>query len=58
MQTIGARVKAAREKRGMKQAELEKWRVFIPYRAPIARERHPRVYKHFQDLFGEDVDPH
>jgi hypothetical protein len=40
------------------QAELEKWRVFIPYRVPIDKARHARIFQEFQDLFSGDVDPH
>jgi hypothetical protein len=40
------------------QAQLEKWRVFIPYRQPIAREQHADVFRWFQDLFLGDVDSH
>jgi hypothetical protein len=39
-------------------AELEKWRVFIPYREPIAKEQHPGVFRWFQQLFLDDVDTH
>ena len=40
------------------QAEHEKLRAFIPYREPIAKEQHTRVYEWFQNRFGGDVDPH
>lgn len=40
------------------QAGLEKWRVFLPYREPIARGQHASVFQWFQDLFHGDVDPH
>jgi Family of unknown function (DUF5906)/Primase C terminal 2 (PriCT-2) len=34
----------------------ERWRVFIPYANPIAKERHRDVYGHFQDIFSGDLD--
>ena len=40
------------------QEDLEKWRVLVPYREPIARDHHHAVYRHFQDRFAGDVDPH
>ena len=37
--------------------ELQKWRVFVPYREPIAKEQHADAFRHFQELFDGDVDP-
>lgn len=38
--------------------ESQRWRVFIPYIAPIVKERHRLVYEHFQQRFDGDVDEH
>ena len=39
------------------RAELQKWRVFVPYREPITKEQHAGVFQHFQRLFLGDIDP-
>ena len=37
--------------------ELEKWRVFLPYRGPISRNEHASAFQHFKKLFLGDIAP-
>lgn len=36
--------------------KLKKWRILVPYVEPIEPAQHAGVYRHFREIFGDDMD--